>query len=250
MTSIENLGPRHEERLQPLSAMSGIRHGLLHDDGEPVLCIASDTALRTLISSIWGGGFQTSYFIINRQVPKSYMSDDPGREMGDFLSRMGYPAEHSVGMLTAAWVDHAGHETMALDDLTVSAWVTVGLSNAARAGDIVDVDRLYPGTINSIVLVDGWMTDAAMVNAVITATEAKTALLQELRIPAGPDGRHATGTTTDAIVVAATQRGASRYTYAGTATRLGYLIGRTVYEAGRQAAVAYLDYMWAREAYK
>ena len=39
---------------------------------------------------------------------------------------------------------------------------------------------LYPGTINTIVVIEGSLTDAAMVNAVITATEAKAAALQAL----------------------------------------------------------------------
>jgi adenosylcobinamide hydrolase len=50
----------------------------------------------------------------------------------------------------------------------------------------------------------------------------------------------ATGTTTDAIVIAATQRGRP-YKYAGTATKLGYLIGKTVYDATQVSALLYLE---------
>lgn len=232
-----------------LDAFPGIKHGLIETLDSPVLCVVSEYPLKTLNSSIWGGGFSSSRFIMNRQVPKSYMSDDPAEEMQQFLQRAGYPADESVGMLTAAWVDHAGRCLMTLEELSVCSWVTVGLGNTARSGDCADTDRLYPGTINCIVLVDGQLSDAAMVNAVITVTEAKTALLQDLVITVGTDGRLATGTTTDAVVIAATDRGRS-YSYAGTATRLGYLIGRTVYDAGKQAALDYLEVMRQRAAAK
>src|SRR4051794_30955536 len=86
-----------------LGAFPGIRHGLIGSDDSPVLCIASETPLRTLNSSIWGGGFTDSRFILNRQVPKSYMSDDPAEEMRNYLVASGYPPDEAVGMLTAAW---------------------------------------------------------------------------------------------------------------------------------------------------
>ncbi len=219
-------------------SIPGIRVGLIPNSESPMLCISSETPLRTLNSSIWGGGFGYHRNLINRQVPKSYMCDDPPSEMQSFLDAVGFTSIDSVGMLTAAWVDHAGFSEMSLGELTVCSWVTVGLGNPARAGDAVDVDLLFPGTINCMVVIDGQLNDAAMVNAVITVTEAKAALLQDLNITAGAEGRIATGTSTDAVVIAATDRGRS-YSYAGTATRLGYLIGRTVYEAGKQATFAY-----------
>ncbi|MDD4369390.1 MAG: adenosylcobinamide amidohydrolase [Oscillospiraceae bacterium] len=57
-----------------------------------------------------------------------------------------------------------------------------------------------------MVLVDGNLTGAAMVNAVITATEAKTRAIFQAGVRL-PDGDMATGTTTDAIVIACTGRG-------------------------------------------
>ncbi len=68
-----------------------------------------------------------------------------------------------------------------------------------------------------------------MVNAVIITTEVKTHLLLErgVRIPGG---HVATGTSTDAVVVACTGRGDS-LPYAGPATRVGWLIGQSVRQA-------------------
>ena len=74
-------------------------------------------------------------------------------------------------------------------------------------------------TINMIFLIDAHLTPAAMVNAVITVTEAKTDVLLP-RSVLTPEGHRATGTSTDAIVVACTNRG-EPLPYAGPATEVG-----------------------------
>jgi adenosylcobinamide hydrolase len=212
--------------------------------------IHSEQPLYTLNSSVWGAGFGRHLSIINRQVHKSYMADDPAEEMRTFMLKCGEHPEHTAGMLTAAYVRDVGYsaESLALPDasaemqkqLKVSSWVTVGLGNTARAGVTRNTDLLYPGTINSIVVIDGKLTDSAMVNAVITATEAKCAALQDLGIKVKAEEYGATGTTTDAVVIAATQRG-TQYAYAGTATKLGYSIGKTVYDAVTISALRYFE---------
>ncbi|WP_405079672.1 adenosylcobinamide amidohydrolase [Paenibacillus chitinolyticus] len=131
----------------------------------------------------------------------------------------------------------AGTGTAADNGIAVSAWVTVGYSNKARAGRGLPASALFPGTINIIVAVEGELTDEAMVNAVITATEAKVAALQDLGV-AMEDGSGATGTTTDAVLIASTQTG-RLHRYAGTATYLGHMIGRSVYEAAMKSGLAY-----------
>ena len=210
------------------------------------LQIRSENPLRTLNSSPWGGGFGQHRVLMNRQVDKMYNEVDPLVEMEAFIAREGLDPQETAGMLTAAKVKDVGFKELAwppeedeyraqpVDALTseeslrVAAWVTVGLGNKARAGALTPATSLYPGTINTIVVIEGNLTDAAMVNAVITATEAKAAALQALNTTI--DGQIATGTTTDAVLIAVTGRGTT-YRYAGTATTLGYLIGRTVYEA-------------------
>lgn len=190
--------------------------------------------------------------LMNRQVDKLYNEADPLREMDDFILREGLNPRGTAGMLTAALVKDVGYSTLTwtrdgaedwshkqqlelasvieaeTQPLHVCAWVTVGLGNKARAGAELPAASLYPGTINTIIVIDGQLTDAAMVNAVITATEAKAAALQSLGVDV--NGQPATGTSTDAVLIATTCRG-HLYSYAGTATALGYMIGRTVYEA-------------------
>jgi adenosylcobinamide hydrolase len=227
--------------------IQGVTASLKQYNEQHYLAIQSTFPLHTLNSSIWGGGFGTHRCIVNRQVHKSYMCDHPREEMRAFLLNSGEEPEYTAGMLTAAYVSDVGFsaETLPLSNpfqegqnsLNVSSWVTVGLGNAARAGRTHNMDSLYPGTINSIIVIDGTLSDSAMVNAVITATEAKTAALQDLQIKTKAEDAWATGTTTDAVVIAATQRGAE-HAYAGTATKLGYLIGKTVYDAVKISTLA------------
>lgn len=244
------------------------------------LLVESERPLATLSSVPWGGGFGKNTAVLNRQVDKTYLCDDPVAEMREYLDAAGLPVSGTAGMLTAAWVREAGYCALcwrpgeaggtvspaalpgepgagsgtegsaeadpAADDgaLTVCAFVTVGLSNKARAGEPAPAAALYPGTINTIVIVNAAMTDSAMVNAVITATEAKAAALQDLGVTTA-SGRAATGTTTDAVVIASAGEGYRRE-YAGTATRLGHLIGRAVYEAAAASGAAYSAYVASR----
>ncbi|MDF2718204.1 MAG: hypothetical protein K0R28_5129 [Paenibacillus sp.] len=217
----------------------GIRSSKVHTASADYIAIEADDWLQTLNSSIWGGGFGKARHLVNRQVPKSYMCDDPEAEMNSFLQSNGFDPGSAAAMLTAALIDDAGESHGRAGRLHVSAWVTAGLGNTARAGTTEGTDRLYPGTINSIVVIDGRLTEAAMVNAVITATEAKVAALQDLGVKARNSRLLATGTSTDAVLIAATGRG-DPFRYAGTATTVGYWIGKTVYDATIRSAVVYL----------
>jgi adenosylcobinamide hydrolase len=220
--------------------LDGITFELISSHQGPYLLWKSFQPLRTLNSSTCGGGFGNHTCLINRQVDKNYHARDPIEEMNYFLLNEGLRPDETAGMLTAAWVEDAGIHTESWvdegkakhDQLMVCTYVTVGLSNKARAGDTLPATALYPGTINTIVFIHGTLTDAAMVNAVITATEAKTAALTDLGIcmDSSNGGRPATGTTTDAVLIAANNKG-SFHRYAGTATQLGYCIGRAVYES-------------------
>ena len=75
-----------------------------------------------------------------------------------------------------------------------------------------------------------------MLNAIITATEAKSAVMNEMDIRT-PDGVLATGTSTDTVTVAMTGFGPIQ-PYAGPATVLGWLIAKTVRQALRESLLA------------
>jgi len=112
---------------------------------------------------------------------------------------------------------------------------------AARSGgqdrELAPIDRdawSRPGTINVIVSVPVPLADAAFVNAVVTATEAKAQAV----LDAGFAG---TGTATDAICIAAPMdlAGALAEEFTGPRSPWGARIARAVHAAVRAGAAGY-----------
>jgi iron complex transport system ATP-binding protein len=191
------------------------------------LVLLSRRPLHTLSSAVVGGGFNRISTIINRHVDKNYNVQDAAGDLTAFARRHGIIGSF-VGLMTAVYLDDARAATCVADDLTVATVATVGLGNRTAAGTSEPIP-LTPGTINLIVLIDGQLTEAAMVNAVIAATEAKSGVLRDRMIRTDA-GCIATGTSTDAVVIACTGRGRVR-PYGGPATPAGWCIARSVRQA-------------------
>ncbi len=191
-----------------------------------LLLLRSEAPLHTLSSAVVGGGFARVHYILNRHVHKHYTHPDPAADLRAFASEAGI-GEPFVGMMTAAFLDQAHLVRLQHGDVTLVGIGTVGLSNPTAAGLTLPAPT-GPGTINLILLVDAHLTPAAMVNAVITATEAKCAALVAGGVRS-PAGHPASGTSTDAVVIACTGRGPAM-PYAGPVTGVGWLIGRAVRE--------------------
>ncbi|MGI6686695.1 MAG: adenosylcobinamide amidohydrolase [Bacillota bacterium] len=207
-----------------------------------ILVLASKKELFTLDSSVWGGGFNSPCYVVNQQVDKGYDGDDPREDLIKGITEIGLNPDACVGMMTAAHVKDAAVEFEKSGQLSVTAIATAGTSNAMAAGGTPPAFTFIgAGTINIILLVDGNLTDGAMVNAVITATEGKTMALNDLKIKDVFTGELASGTSTDALVVAVTGKG-EKLPYAGTATEVGGMIGRTVRKSVTEAVRRYLKF--------
>lgn len=195
--------------------------------------------LQTLSSAPYAGGSTVADHIVNVYVTKDYNRPDPIQHLESEIMAWGYPLDQTVGLLTAAKLTHASIAEAEGDQARIVVCTTAGTSNAARAGRARETFAAYaPGTINTIVAVDGRLAPAALVGAIITATEAKAAALQDLGITDPQDGDVATGTTTDTVVLAVSQsaRYGAEHQYAGSATTLGNLLGRLVYNTVYEAA--------------
>jgi adenosylcobinamide hydrolase len=202
------------------------------------LSVQSAQPLAILSSAILSPSFAKT--IVNRYVDKNYFPEDPIIETKDWLSLHHFSPTETVSLLTAASVENASVQVSEQKWFRLAVLATAGVGNATRAGLAGDV-YLDPqiGTINIILIIDGKITSPAMVNAVITATEAKTAALQDLQVQTSL-GHLATGTNTDAIVVAATQQPIGNYLhyYAGVSSPLGQEIGLLTYQAVYEAILA------------
>ena len=139
--------------------------------------------------------------------------------------------------MTAASMDSFRLVQATEQGVEIIVLVTAGLSNARRAGDYAECREigspLYDaGTINIICLTTAVLTPAAQVEAVLTATEAKTAALQNLGIQSPVSGTPATGTGTDAIAVAgACGHGSIKVQYCGKHVIFGEILAKLVIEA-------------------
>ena len=92
-----------------------------------------------------------------------------------------------------------------------------------------------PGTVNILILTNARLTDGAMARAIITATEAKTAAFEDLKVPSTyTKDAQATGTGTDSMIVVSGTSG-PEVTYTGGHSRIGDLMGKAVHEAVMEA---------------
>jgi adenosylcobinamide amidohydrolase len=98
--------------------------------------------------------------------------------------------------------------------------------------DVAQASMPRPGTINIIAAVPVPLTDAAYVNAVITATEAKAQALIEAGFPG-------TGTASDAICVAAPADDGTQEDFTGPRSVWGARLARAVHAAVTEGAARY-----------
>jgi adenosylcobinamide amidohydrolase len=188
----------------------------------------------SISSAVYGGGAGRLKRAVNQYVSRDYECSNPVQDLENKLQEWGYPLEGCAGLMTAVPLEHAAVAEEDTGSAGIFCCVTAAAGNAARAGSQRSVLAAYrPGTINIMLGIDGWLSQSAMVNAVMTATEAKAAALADLGIKDSENALIATGTTTDAIVLAVSgsRRYAAEHVYAGTATDLGGAIGRLVYSA-------------------
>jgi adenosylcobinamide amidohydrolase len=219
---------------------------------------------RAVSSAMLGGGIGPLNWVLNAQVRGRYARTDPVVHLAELAASFGLDGP-GTGMLTAASVAR----TMLREDGGVAVSATVGLrvptwAAAPEGAADPELAPLHldvpppahepapprpapprpapprpapprPGTINIVVAVPVALSDAALVNAVVTATEAKTQALLEAGYPC-------TGTASDAICVAASTSG-EQEPFAGPRSTWGARIARAVHAAVRAGAEDYTEYL-------
>lgn len=197
----------------------------------------ADAPLKVVSSAVYNAGMGWYTTFLNRTVEPTYPIENVKEETQAFLAASGFVPTNTVIMMTAIAAQNAIIESYA-DGLVIVA-VTAGVHHA------VDVTRTYEeeqsphiGTINTWVIINGKLSDEAFYQAMITATEAKTKALAEENVRDARTGTIATGTSTDSLLIAATQIG-EEMPYAGPITTVGKWIGRGVFEATAKAIAEY-----------
>ncbi|GII60127.1 adenosylcobinamide amidohydrolase [Sphaerisporangium krabiense] len=204
-----------------------------HEDGARLASLLWEfgPGWRMISSAVLGGGIVPAEWVLNAQVVAAYARMDPREHLRELA-----PPGTGVGMMTAASVDRytraedGGAEAVATVGLRVPTW-------AASPEGVPDTElrpqRLHPapGTVNIVVALPVAMSDAALVNTVMTVTEAKTQALIEA-------GYACTGTASDAVCVAVRAEG-PREPFGGPRSVWGARLARAVHHAVLDGARAW-----------
>ena len=207
---------------------------------EQTLVIDLGGKRRVLSSAPQGGGFTSASYILNHQVESNPIAHtrhrahgDPARALRRLAVRLGVK-QGTVGLMTAVPMKQLVTARVSSGAVWVECFATVGVTNAVKAGESPESDvrrsqAAGPGTINLIVVTNACLSSAAMVGAVQVVTESKTGVLRDHAVPSWTGQPGATGTGTDAVVIACRLRGKGPWhAYSGTHTMIGALIGQAV----------------------
>lgn len=193
------------------------RHG---DDGagqpRPVLVWRLPRPVRCVATTVLGGGIGEREWLVNAEVHHEYHLD-PGPHLVRIAAELGL-AGSGVGFLTASTVSR--YTTGADGGASCAATVGLGHPTWAAAPDPGPAPPV--GTINLVCWVPVPLDDAALVNAVATATEAKTQALIEAGVPG-------TGTASDAVAICCPPGGGEPY--GGPRSTWGARLARAVHTA-------------------
>ncbi|MCW3133660.1 MAG: phosphatidylglycerophosphatase A [Methanophagales archaeon] len=192
--------------------------------------IAVHGDFKVLSSAVYNGGFVRATTIINLNVSNDFNGN--AFELFDsFLAERGLEKEEVVGMMTAVPMKNA----RIIEREDVTAIITAGISKRSQRSK-------SPSTVNIILLVDKNLSQSAMANAMIVATEAKTAAFSDLDVHT-EKGDLFTGDATDSVAIACKSfiKNAAQFAeveeeiFAGKATKIGKTIYKVVREGVKEA---------------
>ena len=186
---------------------------------------------KVLSSAVYNGGsVRTCSTIINLNVSEDFHGD-AFAVFDSFIKEKKLEREKVVGIMTAVPMENAVIKKKG----DITAIITAGISAS---------------TINIILAIEKNLSQAAMANTLIVATEAKTAALFDLDMR-DEQGDLFTGDSTDSVVVACKSfpktfvKNASQFAeeeeeiFAGKATKLGNAVYEVVREGVREALFRY-----------
>jgi adenosylcobinamide amidohydrolase len=210
------------------------------DDGtgqrRPVLVWRFEQPMRGISSAVLGGGVGPCRWVLNAEVGSGYARCDPDCHLQEIAAELGLAA-NGAGLLTAARVE----DFISAREDGVRCDATVGLSfpvwPAAPADASAPTAPWRPGTVNLVCVLPVALSDAALVNAVMTATEAKAQALLEARVPG-------TGTASDAVVVccpAFSAEGTVLEPFCGSRSAWGARLARVVHAAVADGAANFVN---------
>lgn len=206
------------------------------------------TLPRLAISLNSREGFKGVKFVANNFAPPQLWDflhkDEHSRIYEESILReLGVPGSQIALIGTGVDVENFSLAEDEFEEFRVCVFVTAGVkSNAIRVG--VDkagyVERggkfIRLGTINTIILTNTEFSEAAMVRSIVTATEAKTIALQDLKVKSSYSPKlQATGTSSDNIVIVSGRGSRINSVSERHCSKIGELLARAVSRATKEA---------------
>jgi len=151
------------------------------------------------------GGIRSVSSLINHTVSAGWRHEDPKKEL-EFVAAGAGISDGFFGLLTAVSVQ----QCCVLQYDYVTAFITAGIRREPPADG---------GTINIILCSNEGLEDAALLETIMVATEAKAEALHAM-------GLAVSGTPTDAVIAAS--EGEIKFRYAGRLTETGRRVRETV----------------------
>ena len=197
----------------------------------PFIVVSFASPQRVLSWSMLRPGFQVVDRVAwlevrNKDLPHDV---DAGEVIRGRIADAGL--DDAVVLVTSRDVTRYRFAEVGVEDVVARCLTTVGLSNSERVGMRLHQPPHFPGTINTLVHVSQPLSEAALIEAMSIATEARTLAVLEAGVQRG--GVTITGTGTDCIAIAA-PLGEDQVLYAGKHTAVGEAVGAAVYGAMRE----------------
>ncbi len=189
------------------------------------------------------GGFSNNFkSVFNHHLSQENIDYLENHDVCDYLIQhcwgLNIDSRYTTGLITLAEMKNVAIVTESFRDLEVVAITTAGVrTNAVRAGDpssFYEENGKF-GTINTIILLNANLDYETLLEAFMTATEAKTVALNDLKIPSQYSNGYATGTGTDGLCIFSNLESDNVLTNAGKHSKLGELIGRAVCRSVKKA---------------
>lgn len=190
--------------------------------------------MRCLSWAPAGGGSVTADRVLWREVRNADLTPDFDA-IGWFRGEMAARAPGAVGLLTSRDIGGWCEGRAMVEGVAAHAIATAGLSNAEAVGARLPWHPADYGTINLLVAVDAALAEAAQLEALTIAVQARTAAVIEagLRLATGL----ATGTGTDCVVLACDP---GAIPHAGLHTAVGEAVGAAARTAMTRAVADWL----------
>lgn len=210
------------------------------------ISLCFDQPQQILSSAVFNGGFGEAHSLLNLKVNQYAKPpfEPPAQTLSAKACELQLPLPVTA-MMTAASMKSLRHRKICIANHTVQAWVTCGLSNLLRPGDPVQEVTDIPehGTINIWLHCGTPLTPAALAEALILLTEAKTTAVRDFQLKSRETDRDASGTGTDshAVLCPIAVKNTRASEYCGKHTQLGEAIGLAVYQAVSESIQACLN---------